>query len=374
MKAPLNVIIYESSSFGGCYDYSIALHKAYNKDPRVSACTLLLPGNAQVEVEGISNRLVSDQPSFLTKLHFLWRQIANPMRLFVYVRRLPQSLVLFNDFEQLTSFLWVWLFRNFAAHHTYAVFLHDPDRDAYPPSRSVSSWCMRHMMSLMDWAFYHESLPDRLYYSTGSTKYLSLPHGVYDLPAADKELFTALAAKKNEKQIMLILGAIRSEKNYLLAISLLPKFPELQLLIAGKPANSNETIGELRNLTLKLGVDNRVTIIDRFLSYAEISACIEVSEIIWLNYAKSFQSQSAVLNTIAPYQKKFLVSEGDSSMASLCQKFKVGKLVVPDDRHSAIEGLQELLMESNQDWSHYLSYASWERQVDLVIKTTTKAV
>lgn len=370
-RRTVDVIIYESSSFGGCYDYSIALHKAYRKDSRVSACTLLLPRNAQVELEGVCGRLVSDQPRSLTKFHFLWRQLVNPIRLFWFVRGLPQSLVLFNDFEQLTSFLWVWLFKQFAGQHTYAVFLHDPDRDAYPPSKSISSWCMRHMMSLMEWGFYHESLPERSYYSHKPTKYLSLPHGIYGLPSPDKELFASLSAQKGERSLMLILGAIRSEKNYRLAISLLPEFPEVDLLIAGKPASSRETTEALSSLARESGVEDRVIIVDRFLSYAEMSACVEVCDIVWLNYARSFQSQSAIFNTIAPYQKKILVAGGDSAMARLADQFEVGSTVVPDDFESARSGLAELLQAQDPEWRKYLAYASWDRQIDTVLNRLT---
>lgn len=361
------MIIYESSSFGGCYNYAIELHKAYQKNDRVGTCELILPRNATVELEGVSKILSTDRPRYFRRFHFLWRQLSNPIRLFFYARQLPKSFILFNDFEQLTSFIWVGLFKHFAAQHHYAVFLHDPDRDAYPPSRAISSLCMCHLMSLMQLGLYHDILPEKPYYRQGSTKYLSVPHGIYALPEPDQAFITSLTVQKGNDALMLILGAIRSEKNYRLAISLLPKMASLKLLIAGQPANSGESSDDLIAYATELDVADRVIMIDRFLTYNEMSACIAVSDVIWLNYSRSFQSQSAIFNTIAPYQKKVIVSKGESAMARKAQQFGIGKLVEPDDYNAAFQGLKELLESPVHDWSDYLEYASWEHQVGQVI-------
>ncbi|MEQ8711495.1 MAG: hypothetical protein RIC80_00670 [Cyclobacteriaceae bacterium] len=368
----VNVIIYESSSFGGCYNYAIELQKAYRRDQRVATCELILPRNASVKLDGVTKTLVSDQPRIFTKLHFLWRQLANPIRFFIYARRLPGSLILFNDFEQLTSFLWVGLFRRFAPQHHYAVFLHDPDRDAYPPSKMISAWCMRHMMTLMQFGLYHDVLPEKSYYRHGTTKYLNVPHGIYDLPEPDNALLASLTEKKSNANLMLILGAIRSEKNYRLAISLLPAMGSLKLLIAGQPAHSGESSDELIAYATELGVADRVIQIDRFLTFAEMSACIAVTDVVWLNYQRSFKSQSAIFNTISPYQKKVIISKGDSAMAQKAAQFGIGKLVTPDDFDAAHQGLNELLEAPAADWSGYLDYASWDHQVNQVITALNK--
>ncbi len=366
---PEQIIIYESSSFGGCYDYSIELHKAYSRHKKVDSCRLILPKNAHYEGDGCMKLLAHDQPKRLKSFHFLWRQLFNPIRLFLNVRTSGSSTIIFNDFEQISAFLWVWLYMYFANQHKYIIVLHDPDRDDYPPSRSISSWCMTRLLSMMDYGLYHEQLPQKKYYVNSRTRYLNVPHGIYQLPESDRYLLNKLNTRTEGKPLILILGAIRSEKNPKMAIDLVTEFPDTHLLIAGKPSNQSNIIRELKRQIEKAELRDRVKIIDRFLTYEEMSACINASDIIWLNYSHMFKSQSGIFSSIASFKKKLLICDGDNAMASIARRFNVGQLVEPDNAKEAKNKLKHLLSAKDHDWSEYLTYASWEKHVDLVLNT-----
>jgi hypothetical protein len=77
--------------------------------------------------------------------------------------------------------------------HKFAIILHDPDRDAYPPNLAWTNYSMNLIMGLTDFAFYHDSLPDKSYYKTGtSCVYLDLPHGIFRMPEPDTECLSAI--------------------------------------------------------------------------------------------------------------------------------------------------------------------------------------
>jgi hypothetical protein len=46
-----DIIIYESGSFGGCYDYSLKLKEHYTNHSKVATCDLFLPKNATPQLD-----------------------------------------------------------------------------------------------------------------------------------------------------------------------------------------------------------------------------------------------------------------------------------------------------------------------------------
>jgi glycosyltransferase involved in cell wall biosynthesis len=288
------------------------------------------------------------------------------------------SWVILNDFEQLSAFIWVPIFKVFLnKKHRFVVILHDPDRDAYPPSLSFTNFSMRQIISLVHVAIYHDFLPDKPYYQGfKNCIFLDLPHGFYPLPKPDAELFQKLSSLEEEgKVIMAILGNIRPEKNYNLAIEALAQLPNHYLIIAGSTANGRVNLQTYRDLAKKLNVENRLVWIEKFLTEAEMSAIIEITDVILLNYAVSFTSQSGILNVVAPFRKELIVSNGPSSLASIIRRFKVGELVEPGSTQSLVYGLKKLLAEEvelRQNWEEYLAYASWENHVSKAIMVFRK--
>lgn len=377
----MRIIIYNSSSFGGCYDYGKALISAYQDHPKISHAEWWLPKNSPISgTSGIRKLFIRDKPFFSGKLgrqiHFFYRILFNPIRLWLRLRAQPNSTVIFNDFEQLTAFLWVPLFRHsLKGKHQFAIILHDPDRDAYPPSKSWSIYSMKLIMSIMDFAFFHHSLPNKPYYQNNPRcRFMDIPHGFYPSPDPDMEMEKKLKQTGGLGKRMVILGNIREEKNYHLAIEALAHFPDYQLLIAGSASNTRVNLEQYKNQAEKLGVSNRVVWIEKFLSGSEMAAIIEQSDVVLLNYAPSFTSQSGILNLVAPYRKNLIVSDGPSSLASTMKRFHLGEIIEPQSVSALIKGLKNL--ETNQtelgkNWDDYLAFASWNHHVELAIDAFT---
>jgi glycosyltransferase involved in cell wall biosynthesis len=282
--------------------------------------------------------------------------------------------LIFNDFEQLSAWFWVPLFKLFFKRkHHFCIILHDPDRDAYPPSLRFTRWSMKKILSLMNVAIYHDFLPEKPYYqSNNKCIYLDLPHGFYPMPEPDMVLFEMLSAcNEPGKILMAILGNIREEKNYHLAIQALSSLPQHILIIAGKPSNARVNVQTYKDLAKKIGVEKQVIWVEKFLTEEEMSAVIEVAHVILLNYAVSFTSQSGILNVVAPFRKELIVSDGPSSLASIIRKFGVGELVEPGSVSSLVKALSKLQseeLEMRQHWEAYLQYASWENHVSKALK------
>ena len=311
------------------------------------------------------------------KLHFLRRNARNPLTFLRLLQKEPASMVIFNDFEQLTAPFWVPLYKALASQHTYAVILHDPDRDAYPPNKRASIQCMKALMSLMKLGLYHQHLPDKPYYSDPKTTYIDVPHGLYPAPAPDVPLADLLTQlRKPSLQYAAILGNIRAEKNYQLAIEALAQLPTLGLLIAGKASHQGVDVEAYKAQALAAGVADRIIWVERFLTEAEMAAVIDAADIILLYYARSFTSQSGILNTVAPMRKRLIASDGESSLALTLRRFGVGILAEPDSTVALTEALQSILenpQAPTQAWQDYLAYASWHNHVDIVVRAAAAA-
>jgi len=370
----MRVVLYESSSYGGCYDYSLYLLRAYKENPDVSNVVLILPSCSGYSGEGVKKMLLPDQikskNKFYRKFHFLLRNILNPFILFFYLLGQRETLVLFNDFEQLMAPLYAPFFKLFLKKHTFAVFLHDPDRDNYPPSQKISEFCMKSLMSFMKIGLYHDYLPNKPYYALKNTSFLSVPHGLYASVSEDEKMYTEIKQKKGDSFLFSIIGNIRKEKNYHLAIEALATIPTASLLIAGSPANSSVDTGELKRLAKQRDVEDRIFWIEKFFTNEELSAVIAVSDCVLLYYAATFTSQSGILNLVAPYKKRLIAASVPSSLYACCKRFNIGKLAEADNLEALTAAMQELVFEKNTkyDWENYLEYASWSNQVTRVVE------
>jgi hypothetical protein len=373
MPKELNVIIYESSSFGGCYNYSIQLLNAYQRNSCCNDVTLILPACASTSYTNVLKILCDDQKSFSTKFqtksYFLYRQLLNPFRLFFYLLNRPQSFVLFNDFEQLTCFLWVPFFKFFLTKHVFGIFLHDPDRDNYPPTKWFSVFSMKILCKWANLLLFHDSLPDKIYYKGLNHKYLAVPHGLYPKVNADPDFSTHLQQVFADYQVISILGNIRAEKNYEFAIRLLVDNPNCALIVAGKPSSSEVNIQIYKDLAQSLEVADRVLWFDDYLSDEKLASVIEISDWIWLYYANSFASQSAIFNTIAHYRKRLIVSKTASSLTYTVESFNLSKTILPDNQLALNQWfISEINASFSPDvWDEYLNFACWDTHVAMVV-------
>lgn len=379
----MTVILYNPNATGGNFDYALKLFSTYKKKVGDSNVKLILPSNARIDqAPGVSKILLSDRPWFserlYSRLYFLFRSIVNPIIFFFYLLK-HKGNVVFNDFDQATSFLWVPLFYLVKRNISFSVVLHDPDRDNYLRSRKLSVKTMEKVMSLMDIAFYHELLPDRPYYRRKQNIfYVAVPHGLYNdiLPSAfDAPLFETLRNfKKGGSKLIGAIGNIRAEKNYPLIIRSLKEVPDIQLIIAGQPSNSGVDLGELRSIVKKQCLEDRVMILPKYLDHDELNSVLRFCDAFILYYSKTFYSQSGVLNLLASTEKPVLVSSGETPLRKLVEEFRLGLLAPPDSS----EDLSDMLLRFSRsdvpvpDWAGYRSYASWENNVDIAVDAFNK--
>lgn len=368
----MKVIIYHPNSFGGTYEHAQYLYQEYAKQLGSGNCQVLFPTIAKAGGPDFKKYLLTDKPNYrlrlANQLHFLWRTFANPVLLWWYIRRMKDAVVVFNEFDQFSMWLWGPLFRLTQGKRTYAVILHDPDRDAYAGNATRSGWLMRQVMRIMDIAFYHEVLPDKPYYRhLPKTRFVNVMLGLMPVHQSDESLSGSLNLQTDGFQVMSILGNIRLEKNYHLAIEALVKFPTMKLVIGGRPASSAVSIDELKAHADELGVADRVIWIVRFLSDEELASIIRASDVSCLNYSATFKSQSGVMTLVAPYRKPMIVSDGESALAAVVKKYQLGVWVKPDDLGDFCDGLHRLL-EGNlppAKWDEFEAFANWESNVRL---------
>lgn len=381
----MHIIIYESSSHGGCYKYAIELFRAYGHRPESESVTLCLPCNAKLTGSGIRHILLSDGKTG-NKLHFLWRHFANPLIFLSHLISQKRSLkkqsatepaifVLFNDFEQMSASLWAPLFRWLLKGVRFGVFLHDADRDAYPPTPGLSAWCMKQMMKTMHLGLYHGHLPQRSYYlPNGITNYLRVEHGLYQPAVPDKLLQEQIATWRGSIDgiVLIIPGHIRKEKNYEAAIRAIQQIPGMGLIIAGSAASSSESTHELRKLAQSLGVAQQILWIEKYLSEEEMSAAMLASDVVLLYYASSFHAQSGILNQVAPLRKPVITGRLNNALTYTVERFALGWVIEADNEDALKNCLTSLHPDQiSPKWDSYFEKADWNLQAEKVMNKLT---
>lgn len=372
---PIDIIIYESSAHGGCYKYAIELFKAYQPTEGVNRVSLLLPRNAEyINSKGGVEKILLPDNKQGKKWHFLWRQFVNPWLLFQYLKRyntdnMSRTFVLLNDFEQTSAPLWAPLFRLFLKKYWFGVFLHDADRDGYPPSPKYSAWCMKKMMRLMHLGLYHGSLPDRTYYKNTKTHFQKVEHGLYAPAKPDQKLRNQISDWKQAfgGPILIIPGHIRAEKNYELAFEALRGKANIGLIIAGSPANSAYSVLELKELATKWGVDKQLLWINKYLTEEEMTAALQSADIVLLYYAASFHAQSGILNQVAPLQIPVITGKLENALTQTVEQYNLGWTIPADNANALSELLSQIDPRNLQpNWETYYADSAWEKQSTMV--------
>ncbi len=385
----MQIIIYNPNSKGGNYKYAQYTAKALAA--KGNKVTLVLPKNASSndlstyqpnnlttyspnDLTTYSPILLPDTPktsnTLLKKLYFFYRIVLNPILFYLFLKKQSSSKIIFNDFDQLTAIFWAPLFKKLKKKHKFSVILHDPDRDAYPGGIKHTNRSMKAILKIMDIAFFHEQLPDKIYYKEFTGNKISIPHGIYPAAPADTELLKKIEAFKNNGKLLCIPGNIRYEKNYQLIIEALSKLKDYKLLIAGSPSSSIVDVKELKELAKIQQVEDRILWLVKYLTDDEFTSVLESSDLILLYYQNSFTSQSGILNQIAPLKKNVLISNTPSALTKLAKEFKLGTLAEADKIEAFIEGVNEAFCDNKyrENWERYLEYASWEKQAKKIVR------
>lgn len=363
----MNVLIYESSSRGGCYEYSKYIYNSYSLDKRVKSCELLVPKSS--ELTGVSNILLSDwiiENKTLSRVSFALRSLINPLILISKLLFRKRSIVILNDFEQLTAFVWVPFILLLKYRHTFVLFVHDSNRDDYFSLKWLSVATMKMITYFPDLILYHDYLPKKSYYKYGPERYISVPHGLYQVEDPDKTILQEL--QKDTRHKFLILGNMRNEKNYELAIRAMKTLDNSCLIIAGSPSNKSFNVENIKKIASDLGVEARVKWYVRYLLDSEFSAMLHACDTLMLYYKKGFNAQSGILNQAMQIGKTVIVSDLNTGLSNTVSRFKLGKVVKPDDLDALTNSMMDCLNNNEYiDTSDFLNYSSWANQVNVVI-------
>lgn len=368
----MKILIYSNSSFGGIYEYALQIGKAFNEHSKIEWCKLVFPKNIEIKSDNYKNILLKDASSsnyrILQKIYFLYRSVVNPFIFRKYIKKAKPDIILFNDFDQISWFIWVPFFRFFKV--TKGIYLHDPDRDCFFPLKIISRYSMKQIMKLMDFALYHEKLPKKSYYlNLKKCRFINIPHGIYPLGEPDSVFEQYIVSLQQANCFFACIpGNIRSEKNYHHAIGALAEIKNMILIIAGKKANSNIDIEKYKKQALELGVEKRLIIIEKYLSNHELAALFKYSKIILLYYSASFQSQSGILNLLSETKNKIIVSDTNSGLSNVVNKYKLGLAIKPDDSEELIQGIKQMLNDKISfygSWKKYIQYASWKNNINI---------
>ncbi len=370
----MNIIIYNINSFGGNYEYAKYLFEAYQNNPEVKSATLLMPENAVYNKPGVLRTLCTDLPAtqnkLFKKIHYLYRSLINPFRLLSFLKKQPSSIVIFNDFDQRTAWFWAPFFKPLKKKHKFAVILHDPDRDKFFSIKSLSETSMSSIMAFMDVAFFHGFLPDKPYYNY-PFKRVDIPHGIYDDTEIDNVIYQQVKQEADGDKIIGILGNIRDEKNYNVVIDALAHLSNIKLLIAGKAAHSGISSDIYKQYAAEKGASHKILWQEGYLSQGAFNACIAACDIVLLYYKPSFTSQSGVLNTIAPFKKKLIISNAESSLKKSVEQYMLGRVLPHDQPILLAKAVEELLPLSDDhfaaNWDNYIANSSWQKHVSIAV-------
>ncbi len=371
----MKIIIYNINSFGGNYEYAKYLYEAYQNNPSIEAALLLMPENAVYNKPGVLRMLCTDLPAtqnkVFKKIHYLYRSLVNPFKLLFFLKKQPASVIIFNDFDQRTAWFWAPFFKPLKKKHKFAVILHDPDRDKFFSIQSLSETSMSSIMAFMDVAFFHGFLPDKPYYKY-LFKRVDIPHGIYDDTYIDDAVYQQVKHEASGNKIIGILGNIRDEKNYRVVIDSLTHLDNVKLLIAGKAANSGVSTDIYKQYAAEKGVSDKVIWKEGYLSQGAFNACITACDIVLLYYKPSFTSQSGVLNTIAPFKKKLIISNAESSLKKSVEQYSLGRVLPHNQPILLAKAVEELLSLSDNHfsakWDNYITNSSWQKHVSIAVE------
>jgi glycosyltransferase involved in cell wall biosynthesis len=375
----MNIIIYNINSFGGNYEYAKYLYEAYKQNALTGDVFLIMPQNADYHEPGTKKLLLSDliqsNNKLLKKIYYLYRSLVNPFRLFFYLKKQPPSTVIFNDFDQITAWFWAPFFKLLKKRHLFSTILHDPDRDKFFPVLALSNSSMSAVMSFMDVAFYHGFLPKKGYYPERLKK-VDIPHGIYNDVDVNETAYDNVKKQAAGQYIIGILGNIRDEKNYDVVIDTLVFLQETTLLVAGKAANSGVSTTPYKRQAASLKVENRIIWNEGYLSQPDFNASILACDIILLYYKPTFTSQSGILNTIAPFKKKLIISDAESSLKQSVETYGLGRVVPHDNPTLLAKAVQELLSldadKFDSNWNNYILNSSWDKHVSIALDAFNK--
>lgn len=371
-----DLLIYCPLSHGGVAEYAHyqarALHGLGVRVCVLAAKDFMRGRDVPYPVERILPMAPAGKSGLLRRFrHALWL-VALPWLLAARIWRTRPASVLLASYSEYLSPFWIWphlLLRHWRDLR-YGANLHDPVRDFQLGPYWWHRLSVRLAYAGLDYVVVHQTgfpagtVPPQVTIHEA-------PHGVYDIaglarPAGARERNpqSALGAS-----VLLCFGHIRDNKNIDLLIRALPNFPNLHLVVAGPPpAAGQRPLEYYLEVAREAGAAGRVHVDSQFIVDEEIASYFVQADWIAVTYARSFYSQSGVLNIAARARKQVLASSGPSPLRTAVERYGLGVFVEPDSQEAVVRGLRTLMDNPPMpDWEGYENYASWTTNAKVVM-------
>lgn len=340
----------------------------------VTAGDYKCPPNAKYTVARIfPARPVSQHvPSSVARALRAWRLVWDQFRFVRYASREDFHYILLGSFFEYLSPLWAWRFRVLTRRGVVlAAVVHDPIRDFVIGPLWWHKWSLAAAYSLLREAFVHAPVDPSSAGFPPSVRLTVVPQGPYHWPRSMRPRVTVRLALNlpHDAPVMLAFGHLRTGKNLDLFLEILPQFPSVYLIIAGKEQNSRALPGShYQRLAQRLGVYERCRWFLGYVPEETVSELFEAVDFTLLTYSRDFRSASAVLNTATFFRRLCLASSGEGNLKQMVQEFQLGVWVEPDDSGAMAKGLQTLLDNPpTPRWLDYERENSWAENAQRVV-------
>lgn len=381
MKPNRKLLVFCPYSKGGLADYARAQAKAL---ANVAGIEVLWFASDDLHAPESTRRVgrlaspktgkPSNQVSKATRaFRFLGHCLSPIKALESAIREEQPDAILMASYAEYLAPLWAWRLRRWCQRGLkFGAVVHDPVRDHQVGPSFWHRWSIAEAYSFLDVAFVHEPISLDTVRPMPKLRTVVIPHGLYDF---ETKLSNRVEARRRldlpeHAPVFLSFGHIRDGKNLDQFIEMMPDFPEIHLIVAGKEQSSGQKPGSFyQELASRLGVESRIRWNVRHIPESETGVLFGAADHLLLTYSSDFRSASGVLAAAAQFQTPVLASGGEGPMKSAVQRYRLGYFAKPSDPESLRAGIREILSVSPQpDWDRFTKSHSWEVNAAKVVK------
>jgi len=173
--------------------------------------------------------------------------------------------------------------------------------------------------------------------------------------------------------VILFFGYVRKYKGLDILIESFPKIvsnnPDTRLLIIGE---FYDNPGEYTNLIKELGIENKVKVINQFVSNEEVAKFYQISDVVILPYRSA--TQSGILNVAYGYNKPVIVTDV-GGLAEFVDEGKTGFIVNPNSPDAIAEGVQKFLdLRSKTNFSEHIQERNQKNSFNQIAEVFEKII
>lgn len=370
-RDPIRVCFYVFFPGGGIGRYTHTLLEQMASMPELDVSAVCSPDYQWLDEDGYNCwaglATLSHPIPVLRRLKFLRGQIVNPRRCIEHAVESGADIIHFSNINHLSFPLWRPALEESGIK--VAVTAHDVKRQKAIISRKWEDAQLKAFYRFADAIFVHSVYQARElveFAGISRGKIYVVPHGLY--PHGKSDVDPAKERRRLEipedRQLALFFGQIRDEKNldaFIRALALSEARPHL--LVAGKGGGRHKSIEHYRSLARDVGVEDRVTFIDRYIEDEEAARLFRICDWVALPYENTFTSQSGVLNVAAEYDRPVLVSSAPV-LSETVRSCDIGIACAGDTSAALAEGIDQLCQRIENGHRHlfheYHERFSWK--------------